>query len=387
MASIRMLDNTPPELQGDLRYAADKAVRDQAWDDWRDAQPADAPVFLTADARSLAAAVDVAVKGGYFARAETGDMRGASYFARLVANLANPEGDPAAVGALRKTAGGSNVEGYADDAVCGNGDPSDLLNVYDLVKGSGAPGASPTVNGPLPRRASDVWGAPKALSAEQMAYLGGSGVEPGPAPGLPAWESKHTELQVKLGQPSGALDPAWVRRVAEQLAFSFPNEGWGCKSADASRPQSGDVIARMSNGRLVGYQIVPPSLQPRAIDLSGQHFIPVSPTNHAGVTPNPTPAPTPTPTPTPVPTPTPQPPPGPDLEALKAAIQTLAGKVESLEGTINGFGDSTIPVLQRVEQQLEALASKPTVPPTIEWPTYRSDRLPVIGTITLRPQS
>jgi hypothetical protein len=373
MADLKMLENTPPELAGDPRYAADKAIRDAAWDAWRKTSDG----RRAARAMPVVSAIDQVVNEGYFEKARSGDLRGASYFARLVAFRSNPEASTAAVGALRK-GGGSNVEGYADDAVCGNANPADLFNVYDLVGGSGAPGASPTVNGPLPRRDADTWEAPRALSADQMNYLkAGSGTPapgPIPAPGLPAWETKHTELLIRLGQPSGALDPAWVRRVAEQLAFSFPGEGWGCKSADPSRPQSGDVIARQSSGRLVGYQIVPPTLQPQAIDLAGQHFIPVSPTNHVGATP---------PVDPPPPDPgTPPPTPSPDLSQVLAAIGVLQVLVEAVQRS----ADESKVFQQETAAALKELASNPPSQPTIQWPIYRSDRLPVIGTITLRPQ-
>jgi hypothetical protein len=85
------------------------------------------------------------------------------------------------------------VDGYAEDAIVLNGNPSDLFNVVDLVVGTGAPGASPGWNGPLPRRSSDVWEAPRALSAEQLAYLKGGSVgvpvPPPPAPKVPAYEA------------------------------------------------------------------------------------------------------------------------------------------------------------------------------------------------------
>jgi hypothetical protein len=60
---------------------------------------------------------------------------------------------------------------------------------------------------------------------------------------------------------------ATAQQVAEQLAFSFPGERWGLKSADPSRPVSEDVIARQfADGRLVGYRVIPPTLQPQVFD-------------------------------------------------------------------------------------------------------------------------
>ncbi len=128
---------------------------------------------------------------GYFTKAEAGDMRGASYFARLVAYRLNPAGDPRSFGWLKK-GGGSNVDGYADDAIVFGSDPNNLQNVIDVVGGSGAPGARPVWNAGegdrgLPRRASDVWDAPRPLTVEQMNYLkagsgGGGGGGTGPNP-------------------------------------------------------------------------------------------------------------------------------------------------------------------------------------------------------------
>lgn len=124
------------------------------------------------------------VEEGYFVKVAQGDTRAASLFARLVAFRMNQNGDPSKPGCLRKTGGGHNVDGYAEDAIVLNGNPSDLFNVVDLVSGAGAAGASPTWNGPLPRRSSDVWEAPQPLSADQLSYLKG-GAAPMPQPPRP----------------------------------------------------------------------------------------------------------------------------------------------------------------------------------------------------------
>ena len=78
----------------------------------------------------------------------------------------------------------------------------------------------------------------------------------------------------------------WTHRLAEQLAFSFPTEGWGHKSASPTRPHSADVVAIKSpflgwdllvNG---GSPVVTLNLNADSIDLAGQTFEPVSPVNH-----------------------------------------------------------------------------------------------------------
>ena len=137
--------------------------------------------FAQSDLRPVLAQLEAE---GYFARCQAAEMRGCSYFVRLVAWRANPTGDPNSWGTLTKPQGGSNVEGYADDAVALGRDASN--NVYDLVVSSGTTAARTTVNGPLPRRASDLWEAPKPLTQAQMDYLKpGSTPLPNPGPVTP----------------------------------------------------------------------------------------------------------------------------------------------------------------------------------------------------------
>jgi hypothetical protein len=157
---MRMLENTPERLFGNPLYAHDKAVRDAAWESARALARASTP-----------SEVNQLVDEGYFERARSGDAKGASLYARLLAHRLNPNGIGASFGALRK-GGGQNVDGYAEDAIVSNNVPSDLFNVFDTVSGAGAPGASPSWNGPLPRRSSDTWEAPRALNASELAYLG-----------------------------------------------------------------------------------------------------------------------------------------------------------------------------------------------------------------------
>lgn len=135
------------------------------------------PVYAQSNCLAVANAV---ADQGYFDRCAGGDMRACSLFARLVALQLNPGGDPNGAGWLTKSPGESNVDGYADDAIVfGQGQN----NVYDLVGGSGAPGASVQCAGPFPRRPHNVWEAPRALSPGELAYLKpGGGIPPGPGP-------------------------------------------------------------------------------------------------------------------------------------------------------------------------------------------------------------
>lgn len=116
---------------------------------------------------------------GLFARVAQGDQRAASYFARLAAYRLNPTANPFSYGVLKK-GGGANVDGYAEDSIVTNANPSDGQNVYDLVGGAGAAGAKLQFDGPKPRRIGvDTWEAPKPLTEAEMNYLK-TGVATGP---------------------------------------------------------------------------------------------------------------------------------------------------------------------------------------------------------------
>lgn len=131
---------------------------------------------------------------GYFARVKAGDQRAASLFARLIAFDLNASGNPEDCGWLSKSPGESQVDGYAEDAICGNADPNDLQNVIDLVNGAGAPGASlPSRLLPSdlkPRRVNNRWVKPQPLVVEETSYLlsGGQPMPP-PPPAQPVYPS------------------------------------------------------------------------------------------------------------------------------------------------------------------------------------------------------
>jgi hypothetical protein len=119
---------------------------------------------------------------GWFDRCRGGAQPACSYFALQVAYTCNPTGDPSLPGRLRKTAGGHNIEGYAEDAIALNGNPNDFHNVMDLVAGAGGDSASVRSANLNPRRPADVWEAPRPLTAQQLAILGKSGSNPVPVP-------------------------------------------------------------------------------------------------------------------------------------------------------------------------------------------------------------
>lgn len=141
---------------------------------------------------------------GYFVRVKAGDQRAASLFARLIAYDVNPGALPTEVGWLSKTPGETNVDGWAEDAVCGNADSADLLNVIDLVSGTGAPGASIPSRIVVPtdlkqRRVENRWAPPKPLTQDELNYLlqGGVVIPPGP-PTIPPFPPRDETLAFGL---------------------------------------------------------------------------------------------------------------------------------------------------------------------------------------------
>lgn len=119
------------------------------------------------------------------------------------------------------------------------------------------------------------------------------------------FESKHTALMeavnARFPAPVTQEGPMreWTETLMEQFAFSFPGEGWGCKSTSRGSTQSFDVGAREAGNRLWGYDLAFDGGSPRArldtspspLDLTGQAFISVTPTNHLGTSTPSTPTP------------------------------------------------------------------------------------------------
>lgn len=126
--------------------------------------------------------------------------------------------------------------------------------------------------------------------------------EPEPPEETPVeFEAKHTALMEAFNDrfPAPVTDEAamraWTQRLAEQFTFSFPLETWGCKSTRPGSTQSFDVIAREEGGKLWGYDLAigggSPgahlNTSPEPMDITGQAFIDVTPTNHLGAAPPP----------------------------------------------------------------------------------------------------
>lgn len=103
-----------------------------------------------------------------------------------------------------------------------------------------------------------------------------------------AFESKHANLlqqiEAKFGLPTtgSAIEP-WTRRAMEQFKFSDPAQNWGCKSTSPGSPVS-DAFAIQEHSRLLAYDCVVSAgssaahlnLNPEELDITGQHFIPVT---------------------------------------------------------------------------------------------------------------
>lgn len=120
---------------------------------------------------------------GYFVRVKAGDQRAASYFTRMVAYEVNPSGNPSDFGCLSKTPGETQVDGFAEDALCFGNNPADRQNAVDMINGAGAPNAS-IGGGIKERRENNLWVKPVPLTADQVSYLLNGG-QPQPIPPPP----------------------------------------------------------------------------------------------------------------------------------------------------------------------------------------------------------
>lgn len=185
---------------------------------------------------------------GFFDRVAQGDTRAASLFARLVAYTINPNGDPSSVGFLKKTAGGFNVDGFADGAIVANGNYNDLQNVIKVVTQVGSTNAG-IGDAVQERRPTDIWAAPTSLTLEQMRYLN------------PAYEPATEPAKPQPQQPQIPTIPA--------PAQNFDVSGIMAKLADihdavnALNARMGGLSAQVADVRLAQQNGL-------AIELSGK---------------------------------------------------------------------------------------------------------------------
>lgn len=110
----------------------------------------------------------------------------------------------------------------------------------------------------------------------------------------PEVQSKIVEFKNKFPLANTTEESqVWTHRLCQQLKFSFPNDGWGHKSAGPGRPHSADCICLSSP--FWGWDIINNAGSPQAklnlnaesIDLSGQIFEQVTAADFIGDVPVP----------------------------------------------------------------------------------------------------
>jgi hypothetical protein len=164
------------------------------------------------------------------------------------------------------------------------------------------------------------------------------------------WTPAHEALRARLGVLADALT------VAQQLAYSFPDETWGQKRAGTSRPVSDDTVARkMPDGRLFGVRVRPP-VKLWGILGAEQVFEPVAPVNFVGE-----PAVMPPVDPPPVEPPVVTPPVVPTeiaarLAAIEKAIELLAVGMTALAGTVEAQRQEVLDAVRGQSYKIDATA-------------------------------
>lgn len=144
------------------------------------------------------------VAAGYFDKCHAGELRGCSLFTRLVALRLNPTGQGGGWGWLSKSGAEEQWDGYSVDAMVWTNNAANLRNVVDIIGSAGARGATAGMGAFVERRPSNVWVKPVALSAADMAYLGGGDDGGGGGGGG--------------GTPGGTDYAAQLARIEQQLA-------------------------------------------------------------------------------------------------------------------------------------------------------------------------
>lgn len=175
------------------------------------------------------------------------------------------------------------------------------------------------------------------LPAEQQVYAppvpSGSGGAVTPA----VWMAAHQSvLQRLVGRDPGT--------IAQQLAYTFPGEGWGMKAASAGRPVSADVIGRMMAGTLYGVRVVPFTNAPQTMTLAGQVFVPVGAVNHLRDA---------------APPPPPPPPPQDDLVArLMEKLTSMADVLDLTHGRVEKLRAEVIATVKDQSYEIDVNAGR-----------------------------
>lgn len=170
----------------------------------------------------------------------------------------------------------------------------------------------------------------------------------------PVWAQSLTDAQCAAAKAIDAKFPTlnkgsddqrreYALKVAQQFAFSFPAEGWGSKDAGGGRPQTKDVVARLRNGVLDGWELVDGATRSVKcndhITLDGQHFIQVDPHDWLGAGE------------------TPPPPPGDFVtrQQFETALSALEARIAKLEQAPAGGGDTTDAAKQQLDVSKQIL--------------------------------
>lgn len=186
---------------------------------------------------------------------------------------------------------------------------------------------------------------------------------------------------VPQGEPGEAFEESarqWSIRFAEQVAFE-QGPLWGMKRADPNRPISKDTLSLYGNdGAIIIWDLLmgTGTGKPRLVDdphgheITGQVFVPVTPTNHLGKESGSV---------TPIPPSLPPLPPadlGPVmayLSQIETKLDTLPGRVDAVDASIGdtrhavenlgSLMNALVQQQQGIFDRLTALESKPcTVP-------------------------
>lgn len=175
--------------------------------------------------------------------------------------------------------------------------------------------------------------------------FGGSASTPGPAPTSEFWTAQHDAIRTRMGGR-----PA--REVAEQLAYTFPDEQWGEKRTSGGK-WSNDTVGRLVFGRLWAVKLSPFTIY-GFLDSSHIHNQ-VQGVNHLGDVAPPAPEPPAEPVPEPPrPEPTPQPPvPVVDIFAVVVRLDSIETAIRAQEALLVGLHADMARELESVKAQLK----------------------------------
>ena len=203
-----------------------------------------------------------------------------------------------------------NYNDVSDDVVnwIGEGPGNDPatgqpVTVIDVIGGAGGPDPRPQW-GIIDLPGPGGWIKPSPVGGAQ------------PAPVSSVWTAAHDAIRARMVGRS-ALE------VAQQLAYTFPDEQWGEKRT-ASGPWSQDTIGRLVGGRLWVIKLSPVTIHGF---VDGQVHRPVQGVNHLGDS-------VPVPVPVPVPPPVPPAEPASHLAEVLSTLNLITTQLAQLSGAL-----------------------------------------------------